>query len=395
MKTKWMPPDTITGDAATEMRYLRRPLINDYFWREVRKGNHILFVAPRRVGKTSIMKDLAESCPEEFACIYRNIESVKSKNEFYQCLFELILYCIHRSKIKEATTFIKEFFKKHCITEISKSGIKMESRLLDYEKELKDLIPELKNAKIHTVIFIDEFAEVIHKLYRNGNVEDAVDILHLLREIRSDKDFEHFTLVYAGSIGMEFVIKKVDRPKLINDLHHISIDPLTGPEATLLIRQLTKKATIRFSVEMEEYLKEKVHYLLPYYLQLMIEEIDLVAYEEQTPDVTIEIVNDAFQRVLGKRKNFEDWLERLKDYQKECFPFLNDILKHVAHNGKITIHEIYDKACNPKYNRSEDYMEFIQQLQQDGYLEQIGEQEYRFVSPFLHQFWLKQYPIYA
>ena len=35
----WIPPNTITGDAATGSRYLRREYINEEFWNEVKKGN--------------------------------------------------------------------------------------------------------------------------------------------------------------------------------------------------------------------------------------------------------------------------------------------------------------------------------------------------------------------
>jgi hypothetical protein len=340
------------------------------------------------------MQDLAENCPEGFACIYQDIEGVKSKNEFYQRLFELILQCIDRSKIKEAKTFIADFFKKHNISEISRSGIKMDTRELDYEKELRDLIPELKKAKVHTVIFLDEFAEVIHKLNKKGSAEDAVEILHFLREMRNDGDFEHFTLVFAGSIGLEFVIKTIDRPKLINDLHRIIIGPLKDEEADLLIHQLTKSATIQLAEEIIDYTKKIVHYLLPYHLQLMIEEINLVAFEHGQPVITLKVVDMAFRRVLNKRSNFEDWLERLKNYQAALFPFINNMLTHVAHKNIITVREIYNKAIDPKFNRSEDYMEFVDQLIQEGYLVEIREQEFGFISPFLQQFWLKQYPIY-
>jgi len=390
----WIHPGTITGDAATDERYLRRDYINEYFWREVCKGNHILFVAPRRVGKTSIMIDLAENCPEDFACIYQDIEGVKSKNEFYQRLYGLILQCIYRSKIKEAGVFIRDFFKRNSIIGISKSGITIDRKDLDYEKELRNLIPELKKAQVHTVIFLDEFAEVIYTLSKKGNREDAVEILHFLREMRSDNDFEHFTLVFAGSIGLEFVIKTMDRPKLINDLHRIVAGPLTSAEASQLIRKLTKGATIRLSAKATEYLKDKVRYLLPYYLQLMIEEIDWVGFESKQALVTLETIDKAFQRVLVKRNKFEDWLERLKDYHAEFFPFINDILKHAAHNGNITLRQVYAKAMDPKFNRTEDYMEFLDQLQQDGYLVETADQVYSFISPFLCQFWLKQYPIY-
>src|SRR6185503_15591059 len=125
MREGWISPKTITGDAATGERYLRRDYINDLFWEEVKKGNHILFVAPRRVGKTSIMKDLAENCPESFAAIYQNIEGVKSGNEFYQRLFSLILQCIDRSPLDKAKAFIANCRKKYSIQEISRAGIKL------------------------------------------------------------------------------------------------------------------------------------------------------------------------------------------------------------------------------------------------------------------------------
>ncbi|HTI10285.1 MAG TPA: AAA family ATPase [Puia sp.] len=392
MERRWIHPNTITGDAATKERYLRREHINEHFWREVRKGNHILFVAPRRVGKTSIMRDLAENCPPGFAGIYQNIEGVKSKKEFYQRLFTLILQCIERSKVKKATVFVTDLFKRYSIKKISTAGLEFESSEPDYEKAIRDVIPELKKAELHTVIFLDEFAEVIHKLNKQGKAEDAIDILHMLREMRSISDCKHFTLVYAGSIGLEFVIKNIDRPKLINDLHRIIAAPLTDREASELIRQLTKGATIRISEDVLTYIKKKIDYLLPYYLQLMLEEIDSVAYENDQPVITIVMVETAFQRVLSKRNNFEDWLERLKAYQSAFFSFINDILKHTAHKGTIATAEIHDKAIG--FNRTDDYMDFVEQLIYDGYLVETGHLRYRFISPLLQQFWLTKYPVY-
>lgn len=391
---EWISPNTITGDAATNQRYLRRNHINEYFWREVGKGNHILFVAPRRVGKTSIMIDLAENHPEGYTCIYQNIEGVKSRNEFFKRLFHLILQCIQRSTVKEAKTFLTQCFKKYKITEVTKSGIKFDANELDYENELRILIPDLKEAKIHTVIFLDEFAEVISKLNKQDKKSDAIDILHTLREIRSDKDFEHFTLVFAGSIGLEFVIKTIDRPKLINDLHSIQTTALTNVEASQLIKQLIVGATIELSPSVIEYIQQKIHHLLPYYLQLLLEEIDLVAREEAQPKITNNMVDEAFDRVLNKNKNFEDWVERLKEYQAPYFPFINELLKHAAHKNGISIQEIYNKALDPRFNRSDDYMDFVEQLSNDGYWVQTEKNIYQFISPFLKTFWIKKNPVY-
>jgi hypothetical protein len=390
---EWKHTNTVTGDAATNERYLRRNNINEDFWREVRKGNHILFVAPRRVGKTSIMKDLALHCPEGFAAIYENIEGVTTREEFYQRLFELIIHSMDRSRLKQAREFIGKCMKKYKITEISKSGIKFESLKIDYEREIRDLVPELKKAKVHAVIFLDEFAEVIHKLKKSGKPEDAVSILHTLREMRSNDGFEHFTIAYAGSVGLEFVIKSIDRPKLINDLHTIPLKPLTDEEVSQLIRQLTADATICLQEDVLNYLKRKIGYLLPYYLQLMIAGIDKVACGLRMPDVNREIIDAAFQNILKEKKNFEDWLLRLKEYYAGFFPFINDILKHTAHRGFINVQEIYSKA--ERFNRTEDYMDFVDDLVHDGYLSETEKHIYRFTSPLLEQFWVQKFPIYA
>ncbi len=392
MLSSWISPNTITGDAATGIRYLRRPHINDYFWREVAKGNHILFVAPRRVGKTSIMQDLADNCPEGYYCIYQNIEGVKSKNEFYERLFGFVLQCA--DKATKAKAFMAGILKKYGIEEISKSGVKFKNSTLDYEKELRDILPTLRDAKINTVIFLDEFAEVINKLSRQNLQQDAIDILHTLREIRSDKDFKHFTLVFAGSIGLEFVIRSIDRPKLINDLHPVETNALTAEETDRLIAQLTASATIQLSPAAVAYLKNKVTHLLPYYVQLMLEEIDLTARDAGQPVITHAMIDAAFERVLQKNKNFEDWLVRLKDYHRDTFPFINEILMHAAHHSQVTIQVIYNKASEPKFSRVDNYMDYVEQLVHDGYLVETEKHIYRFISPFLQQFWLRKYPIY-
>ena len=88
---KWVHPKTIVGPPAEGDRYIRRPYLNDEFWREIEKGCHIHFTAPRRVGKTSVMKDLAANPKMGLNCIYENVESDNTRQKFYGRLFELLV----------------------------------------------------------------------------------------------------------------------------------------------------------------------------------------------------------------------------------------------------------------------------------------------------------------
>ncbi len=390
----WLSPNTITGDAATGKRLFRREMINEEFWKEIEKGNHILFVAPRRVGKTSIMMDLAENSTDRYSCIYQNIEGIRSRNEFYQRLFTLIIQCLGKSRVQSVKSFVQTCIKKYAIEEITASGLKFKTRELDYEEELRNLILSLEATKVHTIIFLDEFSEVISKMSRSGQKEDAIAILHTLREIRSYKEFKNFSIVYAGSVGLEFVIRSIARPKLINDLHPIQTNALTIDEAQQFIYQLTKDATIKLSPQCIEHLVKVIAHTLPYYIQLMLEEIDHIAKLNNKPEISEADIDCAFENVLKTNKNFEDWHDRLRDYQSAHFDFINEILKHAAHKEQITIQEIYNIACHETYKKQNDYMDFIDQLTNDGYLIESSKHIYKFISPFLKRFWLGKYPVY-
>jgi len=56
MKRDWIEPKIIIGKDATGKYYYRREEIEGEIWTEIKKGNNVLIAAPRRVGKTSVMK---------------------------------------------------------------------------------------------------------------------------------------------------------------------------------------------------------------------------------------------------------------------------------------------------------------------------------------------------
>jgi len=259
---------------------------------------------------------------------------------------------------------------------------------------VKNIIPQLRDLKISVVLFLDEFAEVINKLNKQNKSEDAISILHTIREMRHDENFRHFTLVFAGSIGLHHVVKSIDRPKIVNDLHPITVGALSTNEAKEMIQQLTKNASVQYINGLDDILIKKIKNLLPYYIQLMLEEINLIARKNLNPTIDHEVVNLAFDNVSRKANNFEDWIERLKDYMPEQFSFINNLLIHTAHRGEILIQKVYDIAIKPEYNRSEDYMNFVDQLITEGYFEEVEKHKYRFLSPFLEAFWLHKFPIY-
>ncbi|NOZ35739.1 MAG: AAA family ATPase [Chlorobi bacterium] len=384
----WKHPKTKTGDAVTGENYLRRDKINDYFWSFINKGSDVLFVAPRRVGKTSIMKDLASNAPENTYCIYDDVEGVASRNMFYKRIFYMLIERL--SSVNKAKKLFSKWSRKYNIRSIGISKVEIEKEIENYYNEVTDLLKEVAKENLTVILFIDEFVEVLLNLKKMNKTDDARNILHELREIRHNDNFKNIIFVYAGSIGLHNIVKEIGRPKLINDIEPFRIKPLTEDEAFKLIQQLTKSATITYSSILQKYLTDKIEYLLPYFVQLMIQEVDRIAYDREIFDNDKSIIETAYINVIKNTSNFADWTKRLKDYSGKNYSFIDLILTCIAHKNQLTIQEIYDIAVKQK--KTEDYKDLIDELVKDGYLIE-NENVYTFLSPFIKDYWLHKNPI--
>jgi len=391
MKTNWKSPDIIIGKEATGKFYYRREVFENEVWKEIEKGNNVLIAAPRRVGKTSVMKYMTENPKENCKLIFRNVQGIDDEKRFYKTIYELIIFCL--SKFKKSKTLIQNYFTKMRISEITTSGIKIETKDIDYLGEINSLIPQLDQDGENIILLIDELPEVLHNLYLKGQKETALNILKNLRHWRQEEGFRKIQFVLAGSIGIHYVVKTIaGRSSDINDLYKITYQPLDESEVSDYILTVTQNASVQYDEDKILHIKNKIQYFVPYFINLMLDEIDKAAIKRNDPKITIEHIDEAFNAIIKNNDNFSDWKKRLTDYlPKEDFSFINEILTHISHKDQISIQNIYDIAV--KHKKDTDYMDFIKDLEQDGYIVESS-QSYTFISPFLKEYWKRNNPIH-
>lgn len=386
----WIYTRTITGPPAEDDLYLRRNYINEEFWRRIGNGElHIMLSAPRRVGKSSIMKDLEKTCPEGFLAIYQDIESDKTQEQLFRRLFCLLSERL--SRWDRWRNDVKQFLEHRRIGEITSSGIKIERTDIIYKDEVLGLLDIMGQEKIHIVLLLDEFPDVIRAIHKNQGPEIAIDTLNTLRALRHDKRFSNFSLVLAGSVGLHHVIGELGRTKFINDLVPIRIDQLSVPEAYELVHQLIQDASMTIGDKEMEYLIERIGYLLPYYVQLMIEKCDRLLAAEERTDLTVNNIDRAYEEVIREGRNFSDWEKRLTDYlDAEDVKFCIRILTRCAHYGPVAIQELHNDSLRVAPVTS--YKELLDEvLEKDGYLV-VENNFYQFLSPFLREWWKNRHP---
>jgi 23S rRNA pseudoU1915 N3-methylase RlmH len=393
MEKEWKSPKIIVGSDATGDYYYQRTNIEEEIWRELAKGNNILLSAPRRVGKTSVMKYITRKPKEGFKLIFENVQGTVTEENFYKRLYVLILSCLSRFKTNKKK--IQNYLKTKGLSEVSIDSIKFEDKELDYVWEINEIIPQLDDKGETIVLLIDELPEVLHTLYKSGKNESASAILKNLRHWRQDERFKKLKFIIAGSIGIHHIVNLVEgRTSDINDIKSIHCPALdsNSEEFENYIHWALEDASISFQEGAISYLKYKIEYLVPYFINLMLDEIDKAAMRKEEALVTDKEVDKAFEKIVKNNSYFMDWKKRLKEYLKpNHFKFVNEVLINIAHKDTISIQQIYNLAV--KYGETEDYMDLIYDLIQDGYIVQ-EEEKYMFISPFLKTYWKRNNPIF-
>lgn len=393
MTKEWVGPKIIIGTSATGTYYYPRPEIIAEIWEELGKGNNALIAAPRRVGKTSVMIEMVESCPPGYKCLFRNIQGIESEKAFYKLFYELIVSCLNG--FQKTTIWFKEIWKEHKIDEISIDGkVKLKDGAINYLEEINNLLPKLNNKDIKIVLFIDELPEVLHKMNEAKKTAEAVGILKNIRRWRQDIAFKNMQLVLAGSVGIHYVVKAIEgRTTDINDFNPIKFEALSVTQAQhYLVWATSNNATVQYDENCSNHLLSKIQYYVPYFINLMLSEVNAAAKKNENPSITTADIDKAFDAVVKNSDHFKDWKTRLFDYMpKGDANFLNDVLIHIAHKNSIGKQKIYDIAT--AHSKVIERMDLIDELEKDGYITEQKE-KYVFLSPFLKAFWKRNNPIY-
>ena len=386
-----IPCKTIIGTAAEGSKYFQRKRIESLILRALRKGNFVHFTAPRRTGKTSILKQLANENYDDLICMYEDIESDKTSSDLYRRLIKLIEKSINKSDNWGKKMWTTITSKK--IKGISLHGkIELESESIDYRQLFLDLVNVIQNSEIKIVLFLDEFPDVINNIRENEGSETALNVLHTLRSLRQTSDFtQSFSLVFSGSVGLTHIVRKIGRAKLLNDLKVIELEPLNVQEFDEFVSFITEGASLYIPVETRNHIEVKLRQLIPYYIQLIIEKGDEWTEDNDSTTLTIADVDHVYQKLITESDKFIDWVDRIKTYFSDHSKFLLHVLTTIAHREELVMQEVLNIA---NQHNVEDFEELIHQvLIADGYLTKNESGKLIFASPLLRDWWKYHYSL--
>ncbi len=378
----------ITGQAVRGENFWGRPYLMEDIVEKIESGEHILLVAPRRVGKTSLMYHLMDTMSEEYIMVYVDTEAEHSVDDFWQKLFNELMDEAFIATLQNKASALWNRIKSIRPTEIGMKGVKFgDSAPIDYKKAFLSLLSSIDEGK-KLVVLLDEFSQTVENIIQHESPQEAERLLQTHREIRQNhKAPSKVVFIYAGSIGLESVVSNIKATKHINDLAPIKVPPLEKEDAKAFVFDLCRRNDMELQESEVVYLLDKIEWLIPFYIQLVGQELKRLYRRNAAIDNAM--IDKAIDKVLENRVAFVHWEERLNILPGRERRYAKDILSFISKEGHIKTAELHNMAT--KYQLKEAKSKsVIHTLEYDGYINNNDNVRiYRFNSPLLKIWWYR------
>jgi len=353
--------------------YPRKPVIKQLI--RALQAEHVLFLAPRRTGKTSVLLHLREVAPAK--AIFIDLEGFDHPRFWVQSMISA-LRNINDEQWLQAVKKIPDFMARFRsdVLEISEKS---------WEENADNLLKDLNNIAIPIWFLLDEFPIMIDKIASRYGKDEASSVLHWLRRVRQQNTNSAVRFLLTGSIGLDSVMHRHNIRGPANDLRREVLSTLTVDEALALMLKLAQDNDIALDEDSARvFIARLGSAIWPYFIQLYVAELQ--DYYLRT-DEPIDIENIYRAITLGKRNQYSDnmWV-RLREIFNDVEALnARQILKLVA-NQETGIPLENLRAQLPQLE-DDDFHNVLDVLQHDGYLIEQDNGNICFFSHLLRDYW--------
>lgn len=355
-------------------------------------GASILMLAPRRIGKTWLLKKIEmDMKEEEWLCIRIDVEGKQTEEEFLRVLCDEIQ--TSQNVKTQVISHIKQRFKQVLIegidTDLSQAIGKLDSRVF-----LTTLIESLNEQPAKTLILIDEIALFIH-IRAQEDPDGTRALLYHLRNLQ--QEYTNVIWLLTGSVGLDVVARRHAMQGAILDFDPFPLEPFNEPAARSYIDDLCTKELqhrpFKFGEGAFEHLVQELGWLSPYYLRQLA--IQIYPAESSRTDgclvASVEDVSRAFEKLLSSpfRTRFAAWEEHIaKNFPKEDEQHLRDILATAceAVDGEQEATYLTRLNASGLQMTPRKLRELLNALGNDGYLVK-NDNRWKFSSGLLRRYW--------
>lgn len=361
------------------------------------KDNNILLVAPRRMGKTSVMYHLLDYPRNNFLVVYLNAENLSTPANF-------IIHLIQALKEAQPGYFAERLEGKLWSTEFFElEGT--EATKLDWnehwEEQATQLFGWIKKARQPILLALDELPDMFLKIQKK--IPEQFE--SFLRWFRSARETSNSPVrwIVAGSTSLVGSLGTVEQEQWINDFYQLVLPSVDSEEMGSFIKKIFEKNAVDYAGKVIPRVQELLGKGIPFYLQSLVKEL-VGRWKLKKEPLMEAMVDEIFEkeflgiRMLGHLQHYHSRIELR--YPENERAGIYDLLSHLAVSKGVDLNDLFaryvkieSKRDNPRKEKQlmQAFGRLLLLLQIDFYIEDNGERRYDFSCNLLKQWWKKYY----
>ena len=376
----------------------------DHLWRML-EANNILLLAPRRFGKSGVMRHVLLHPRRGYLPLSFDLEDVDSPEEFvWRVTKELLSHnktraflCGVRKLPASIVNWVKDTFD-----EAGFEGAKVKFKAAireDWSEAAKRLLMELEKADDTIIFLFDELPAMLDRIIAKQGDEAARDFLAWFRPVRlAQKDIlRRHRFIVAGSVGIDQILKRLGATDRLVDFTRLTVEPLGADPANRLAQALGATFELNWSPELSAKLFALIGAPVPYFIHVFFSQLGQMPGSERGCLTIADLERVYRERVLGPtcRNYFDHYSTRLKRYGAAGQKAAQAILRSVAGRGRISrpaLFDVYRKAQG-RGASEQGFDDIMADLEYDWYLRLDPDtNEFYFRLKIMQDWWRRWYP---
>ena len=366
----------------------------------VREGNHVLLSGQRRMGKTSVLRELGRRL-ENDGWIFMFVDVEDASNAEDAVANMAIAAHKYRALVMRFTAEMGRRLHEKDV-ELSASGFGLKVRAgLDggsWRRDGESLLVECASLEKPVLLVIDEMPILLKRMLQEDHGARRVDeFLSWLRGATQTLDSQSPVLILSGSIGLEPLVRRLGISDRINYLDSYKLGPWGRETSIACIKRLADSQDLTLEGGVAEEVYERLGVGIPHHVQSFFARLKEHAIMQRRHLLRLDDVGEVYRNnLLGPsgQNDLVHYETRLKDaVDDESYGIAMEILAEVALEGNFTVHKesvlamLYGEVVERVPERIKDVLEV---LEFDGYLE-AGDDGYVFSSHLLKDWWTARF----
>ena len=345
----------------------------DRLWEHLKQGEHILMLAPRRVGKTSLMLELRRAPRANWDVIYVDVEGGDGPADCVASILAALAVDPRYRTRFEAIPFskgVKDVLRGVSVG-ITASVLHIElKRAIGNEwshaaDQLQARLTSLDDAGGKLLIILDELPVLVSRILKDPDRKHEAELLlarlRHWRQAPALRDKVH-TLI-GGSIGLEGILRRAGLSGSINDLVPFRLNSWDRSTAVQFLKELARACNFPLDNGSIARILDLLDDPVPYHVQLFFSALRDASKGDRSR-VSPELIDQCFEERLSGPSG----TAHLDHYEKRLEFALDEEECQMAY-------DILGRACSRKDGASFAGLEDLRQRGRETFQSVLGDLE--------------------